>query len=141
MIIRALGILIAICGPLPLIADIAIAARNIRPGEVLGEADVMVIRGEAEGAFNSLAPIVGSEAKVALYAGRIILMSQIAEAASVERNQIVEISFSSNGLSMTTEGRALGRGSAGQRIRVMNLASKTSIFGTIQNDGSVRVSN
>lgn len=41
---------------------------------------------------------------------------------------------------MTTEGRAFGRGFEGQRIRVMNLASKTSIFGTIQQDGSVRVS-
>ncbi len=140
MMIRALAISLSFGGALPLAADIAIASRNIRPGEVLDTTDVMMVRGEADGAFNSAAPIVGSEAKVALYAGRVILTSQIAPAASVERNQIIEITFASNGLSMTTEGRALGRGSVGQRIRVMNLASKTSIFGTIQSDGSVRVS-
>lgn len=140
MITRALTICFFLIEAMPLAAEIAIASRNIQPGEVLGPNDVMVIRGEALGAFENATQIVGSEAKVALYAGRAILAAQIAPAASVERNQIIEINFSSNGLSMTTEGRALGRGSVGQRIRVMNLASKTSIFGTIQNDGSVHVS-
>ena len=136
-------VLIAIiCGftACPVLADVAIAARNIRPGEVLSETDVLVIRGDANGAFESAGSIVGAETKVALYVGQAILPAQIAPAASVERNQLIEIRFVSNGLSMTTEGRALGRGFEGQRIRVMNLASKTSIFGTIQQDGSVRVS-
>jgi flagella basal body P-ring formation protein FlgA len=122
MILRAFPIALLLITSAPISAEVAIAARNIRPGEVMSVTDVMVIRGEASGA------------------GRVILTSQIVPAASVQRNQIVEIRFSSNGLSMSTDGRALGRGSAGQRIRVMNLASKTSIFGTIQSDGSVRVS-
>lgn len=77
----------------PVIADVAIAARNIRPGEVLGETDVLVIRGDANGAFENAAPIVGAETKVALYVGRAILPSQIAPPASVERNQLIEIRF------------------------------------------------
>jgi flagella basal body P-ring formation protein FlgA len=140
MILRAFPIALLLITSAPISAEVAIAARNIRPGEVMSVTDVMVIRGEASGAFKSADLIVGAEAKVALYAGRVILTSQIVPAASVQRNQIVEIRFSRNGLSMSTDGRALGRGSAGQRIRVMNLASKTSIFGTIQSDGSVRVS-
>ena len=124
----------------PAFSDIAIVTRNIRPGEVLQATDVLMVRGEALDAYNSVEKIVGTEAKVALFAGRAILKGQLAAAASVQRNQIVELIFELNGLSMTTEGRALGRGSVGQRIRVMNLASKTSIFGTIEDNGSVRVS-
>lgn len=126
--------------PCVLSADIAIAARNIRPGDVMNITDVMVIRGTSEGAFESAEQIIGAEAKVALYAGRAILVGQITPAARVQRNQIIEINFSSSGLSMSTEGRALSRGTVGQRIRVMNLASKTSIFGIVQQDGSVSVS-
>lgn len=128
------------CVALPVAADIAVAARNIRPGDVLTASDVILIRGEAQDAFTETEALIGLEAKVALYAGHAILTSQVTRAASVERNQIIELVYASEGLSMTTEGRALGRGAEGQRIRVMNLASKTSIFGTIQRDGSVLVS-
>ena len=140
MIYRAFPIALLLITSAPISAEVAIAARNIRPCEVISVTDVMVIRGEASGAIKSADLIVGAEAKVALYAGRVILASQIVPAESVQRNQIVEIRFSSNGLSMSTDGRASGRGSVGQRIRVMNLASKTSILGTIQSDGSARVS-
>ena len=124
---------------LPLWADMAIATRNIRPGDVLREDDVMVIRGDAPDGFDDTAQLVGLETRVALYAGRAILSNQVGKATTVERNQIIEIVYAGKGLSMTTEGRALGRGAEGQRIRVMNLTSKTSIFGTIQSDGTVRV--
>ena len=124
---------------LPLWADMAVATRNIRPGEVLRDSDVMVIRGEASGGFDDKDALVGLEARVALYAGRAILNAEVGRAATVERNQIIELVYANGPLSMTTEGRALGRGAEGQRIRVMNLTSKTSIFGTIQHDGSVRV--
>lgn len=124
---------------LPLCADMAVATRNIRPGDVLRDSDVMVIRGEAPDGFAEKTAVVGLEARVALYAGRTILNTQVGRAAMVERNQIIELIYAGDGLSMSTEGRALGRGAEGQRIRVMNLASKTSIFGTIQHDGTVRV--
>ncbi|MEM9126779.1 MAG: flagella basal body P-ring formation protein FlgA, partial [Pseudomonadota bacterium] len=42
-------------------------------------------------------------------------------------------------LSITTEGRALGRGAAGDRIRVMNLSSRTTVTGLIRPDGQIEV--
>lgn len=128
------------CCVFPAFAEVVVAARNIRPGEVLSGSDILKIRGQAAGGFEDEAAVIGTEAKVALYAGRAILAAQIGPAASIERNQIVELVFTAHGLSMTTEGRALGRGSEGQRIRVMNLASKASLFGTIQRDGTIKVS-
>lgn len=124
----------------PACAEIVIAARNIAPEDVLEEADILQVRGEAVGAFETADQVIGRAAKVALYAGRAILRSQITTAALIERNQIVELVYLGNGLSMITEGRALGRGGIGQRIRVMNLASKASFFGTVQSDGTVRIS-
>lgn len=138
--IRGILIIFFWLGSFPASADIAIATRNIRPGEVLQNVDVLMVRGAAKEAFSDPNDVIGTEAKTALYAGRIIKRNQLTAAASVQRNQIVELVFTNNGLSMSTEGRALGRGAVGQRIRVMNLTSKTSIFGTIERNGSVRVS-
>ncbi|MGH1577985.1 flagellar basal body P-ring formation chaperone FlgA [Planktotalea sp.] len=134
-----LSIILLAYTALPLAADYVVASRNIRPSDVLTKDDVILVRGDTENAFSTVDLVLGLEARVALYAGRAILNTQVGRAASIERNQIVEIVFVSAGLSMSTEGRALGRGSEGQRIRVMNLASKTSIFGIIQRDGTVRV--
>ncbi|MFK7877509.1 MAG: flagellar basal body P-ring formation chaperone FlgA [Paracoccaceae bacterium] len=121
-------------------ADTIIATRNIRPGTVLVESDLSLASGEVPGAFDNAGPIIGQEALVALYAGRPILVEHVGRAAIVERNQLVQIVFLTAGLMIKAEGRALGRGAEGDRIRVMNLTSKSSLFGTIQTDGTVRVS-
>lgn len=136
---RSLLALLLVLLAAPLSAEMAIATRNIRPGDVLRESDVMLVRGDASDGFSEKTQVVGLEAKVALYAGRTITRTQVGRAASVERNQIIELIYESAGLSMSTEGRALARGAEGQRIRVMNLASKTSIFGTVQQNGTVLV--
>ena len=47
--------------------------------------------------------------------------------------------FLKGGLRIATEGRALGRGSEGEIIRVMNLSSRTTVSGRIQSDGSIEV--
>jgi flagella basal body P-ring formation protein FlgA len=59
--------------------------------------------------------------------------------ALVDRNQIVALDFRAGGLSIRAEGRALARGGAGDVIRVMNLASRTTVSGRIRPDGVVDV--
>ena len=59
--------------------------------------------------------------------------------ALVERNQIVELIFARNGLHIVTEGRALDRAGAGERVRVMNLSSRSTLFGTVTASGTVSV--
>ncbi|MEM9579889.1 MAG: flagellar basal body P-ring formation chaperone FlgA [Pseudomonadota bacterium] len=122
------------------LAETVVAARNLRPGSILLDTDVVQVGGVVPGSYSSTAQVVGLEVKVALYAGRPVMSEQLGPPATIERNQLVEIIYQSAGLSIRTEGRALGRGSEGQRIRVMNLTSKSSLFGTVQSDGSVRVS-
>lgn len=121
-------------------ADTVIAARNLRPGSVIMPTDLTFASGTVHGSFGEIEPIVGQEAKVAIYAGRPILVEHVGPPATVERNQLVRLVYTANGLTILAEGRALGRGADGQRIRVMNLSSKSSLFGTVQTDGTVLVS-
>jgi flagella basal body P-ring formation protein FlgA len=49
------------------------------------------------------------------------------------------MSYASGGLHIITEGRTLDRAAAGELVRVMNLASKQTVTGTVAEDGSVEV--
>ena len=42
-------------------------------------------------------------------------------------------------LRIATEGRALDRAAAGEAVRVMNLASRQTVTGTVAPDGSIEV--
>lgn len=137
---RWLAFLSIIAGTGSVAADTVVAARNLRPGAVLSAGDVLQVGGDTAGSFANAQNVIGMEAKVAIYAGRPILTNQLGAPATIERNQLVELIYETSGLSIRTEGRALGRGSEGQRIRIMNLSSKASLFGTVQPDGTVSVS-
>ena len=76
-----------------------------------------------------------------LYAGRPITAADLGAAAVVERNQTVSLVYRTGGLSILTEGRALSRGRPGDVIKVMNLASRATVMGTIGADGSVAVNS
>lgn len=120
-------------------ADIVVPTRTIRPESVLTAADLGVIAGERLDAFDRVEDVIGQEARIALYPGRPILLDVIGPPALIDRNQIVSLRFEGMGLVITTEGRALERGGVGDRVRIMNLSSRATLFGFVQPDGSVEV--
>ena len=120
-------------------ADSIVATRTIRAQTVLSVEDFTLVDADIPGALTDPTEVIGLEARVTLYAGRPILASDLGSAAMVERNQTVSLIFRSAGLSILTEGRALTRGGVGDQIKVMNLASRTTVTGTIETDGSVLV--
>ena len=71
--------------------------------------------------------------------GRPILASQLGAPALVERNQLVRMTYAEGALRIATEGRALDRAGAGEPVRVMNLASRQTVTGTVAPDGSIEV--
>jgi len=73
------------------------------------------------------------------YAGRPIPFEAIGPPALINRNEIVALHFQSAGLTISTEGRALERGGVGDRLRIMNLSSRATLFGFVQSDGSIKV--
>lgn len=121
-------------------AETVVATRTIRPQQVLTDADVKLDPASIAGAHDKVADVVGQEARVAIYPGRAVMRGTLGRPALVDRNQVVELIFDRNGLVITTEGRALARGGVGERIRVMNLSSRTTLFGTVAPNGSVIVS-
>jgi flagella basal body P-ring formation protein FlgA len=122
-------------------ADTLVAARTIRSKAIVGPEDVYIKDIDTPGAYTALDDVVGMEARVALYAGRPIRSGDVGPPALVDRNQIVALTYIKGGLSISVEARALGRGGAGDVVRVMNLASRSTVSGVVQSDGSIVVKN
>ena len=121
------------------VADVVTPTRTLRPGTLITAADLVVKDADQGGMVDRIDDVVGQEARVALYAGRPIPFDAIGPPALINRNEIVALHFQTAGLSITTEGRALERGGIGDRVRIMNLSSRATLFGFVQPDGSIKV--
>ncbi|WP_299194041.1 flagellar basal body P-ring formation chaperone FlgA [uncultured Litoreibacter sp.] len=124
---------------LPAMSETVIANRTIRAKEIIMPSDVNMSPDDIPGMASGLPDVQGLEARRILYAGRPIALSDVGPPALVNRNQIVALAYNINGLTIQTEGRSLGRGGLGDRIRVINLDSRTTVSGKIDATGVVQV--
>lgn len=120
-------------------SDTVVATQTIRPQQIITADAVRLDPAQVTGAFARLDAVVGQEARTAIYPGRAVMRGSVGLPALIDRNQPVELVYAHGGLRIKAEGRALGRGAAGERIRVMNVDSRTVLFGTISPDGSILV--
>lgn len=120
-------------------ADTVVASRTLAARTVLSDADLQVTTEDTAGAVETGTAAVGLELRSAVYAGRPILMENLRLPAVVERNAIVAVIFSRDGLTIRAEGRALDRAGAGEVVKVMNMSSRTMIQGRVGDDGAVWV--
>jgi flagella basal body P-ring formation protein FlgA len=123
----------------PALAASVTPVRPIRAQTVVSAADLALLEESLPGAVGSIEAAAGLEARVTLYPGRPVLADQLGPPALVERNQVVRMVFARGALAIEAEGRALDRGGAGERVRVMNLGSKQIVTGAVAADGSVEV--
>ncbi len=124
----------------PVHADTLVAARTVRSQAILGQEDVRVVPGPTDGPLNDPAQVVGLETRVVLYAGRPIRPSDIGPPAVIDRNDLVTLRYRAGALAIIAEGRALNRAGLGDRVRVMNTSSRTTVTGKVLSDGSVEIS-
>ncbi|MEM9343166.1 MAG: flagellar basal body P-ring formation chaperone FlgA [Pseudomonadota bacterium] len=136
---RWLALFAALVPPLPALADSVIAARTIRAKAVVAAADLAISPDDMPGAIRKLDEAVGREARATIFAGRPLTAGDLTEPAVVERNGLVQMVYDHGGLTILTDGRALNRGAPGERIRVMNLASRMTVTGTVAGPGRVTV--
>ncbi len=122
-------------------AEVLVAAKTIRANSVLSADDVAISPQSSQLGLTDPQDAIGMETRVVLYAGRPIRAEDLQSPALVNRNQIVPLVFQQGGLTITTMGRALDRGASGDIIRVMNMQSKSTLFGTVGQDGRITVSN
>ncbi len=117
---------------LPAQADVVLAARTMRAGTAIEAGDVILTSDRAPiGAASHIDEVIGQEARVTLYAGRPIPLGSLGPPAMVERNQLVTLVFQQGGLNIRADGRALARGAVGDEVRIMNLGSRSTVFGTV----------
>lgn len=114
-------------------------AHTLRPGHVLTAVDVVVAEGR-RGAFSDIDQVLGLEVRRTLYRGKPLQIGDIGAPALVERNEIVTLIYQTGTLSIATEGRALGRGGIGDKLRVLNLVSKNTVVGRVSDTGEITVS-
>lgn len=114
-------------------AEGAIAARMLPARTVITPDDIHLPPGADPQAY------VGKETRYAIYMGRPILETSLAQPALIERNQIVTVVYQAGGLNITAEARALGRAAAGDSLQLLNQQSRSVIYGTVLNDGRVLV--
>ena len=123
----------------PALAESVVATRTLRPNTVIGPDDLTVVDAALPGALSDPALALGLETRVAIYAGRPVLQSNLGSPTLVQRNQVVSLVYLAGSLAISAEGRALSRGSEGETVRVINLASRTTVSGRIGPDGAVYV--
>ena len=122
-------------------AEALTTVRAIRPATVIAQSDLAWMPSEERGVLADYSDAVGLESLVTLYPGRPILPEHLGPPAIVTRNQFVPLVFKQGNLLITTEGRALGRGAAGDWVRVLNTTSKNTVSGRISDDGRVVVTS
>lgn len=121
------------------VADVIVPVRNIRAREIIAAADLNVKQADVPGTLTKLSDAAGLEARVALYVGRPLRPGDVGPPAIIGRNEIVVLIFRNGPLQIRTEGRALDRAASGDAVRVMNIASRTTVMGRVRPDGTIEV--
>ena len=117
-------------------AQQVIADRTLRPGETVAAAD---LRPGPDGNAAAVEALAGLEVRRAVYRGRPVRAADVGPPTLVRRNALVRLVYRSGGLGIRTEGRALDSGAKGERVRVMNLASRQTVTGVVTRAGRVEV--
>jgi len=116
-----------------------VALTGIRAQSMIAPEMVTLSETETIGAYADLSAVIGLEARVNIYPGRPIMLDALGAPAILERNQAVVMRFRRGALTIYSEGRVLDRAGVGERVRVMNMDSKTVIFGRVGADGTIEV--
>lgn len=125
----------------PDVREVAILARPVQRGEILSVDDFVYEERSvnmARGAIEADAA-QGMEAVRPLAPGRIVRVSDIITPRLVRRGEPVLIAYKTGGLTITTQGRALGSAGAGEQVRVVTNSTQRTLDGFVAGNGLVRI--
>ncbi len=106
------------------IAPLVTAARHLRAGTIVQDADILVDGGAPDAVASLKKTMAGKEIKHTVYAGKPLTLSDLGSPTVIKRNAVITIEFIRGPLVITTDGRALDPGGVGDTVRVMNLNSR-----------------
>jgi flagella basal body P-ring formation protein FlgA len=145
--VAAIAIAISASGRLAA-ADLTLPVPTIvlYPGDVIRDGLLVdhefALDPQAGGGFiEDRSVLLGKVAKRTLLPGKPIPVNGVSEPKVVSNGSQVRVVFSEGGLTISTYGAALQAGGVGDMIRIRNPESGIIVTGTVQPDGSVRVSD
>lgn len=112
-------------------ADQVTTSRSLQRGAIIRDGDV-------SGPY-AVEDYVGLELIRSMRAGAVLTPRHVRMPLMVKRNETVTLVFRRGALTMETTGRALGEGSEGDRIPIINTTSRKRITGRIIGQGIVEV--
>lgn len=121
-------------------AEDVTAAQMLRKGTVLTDADVNIKISPSEDFTEIRSAFVGQELRRTIYAGHKINRAHVGAPILVKRNAPVTMIYNYGTMRLTAKGRALGAGSIGDTINVMNTSSRKKIIGIVTGPETVEVS-
>lgn len=133
----------SLTGRLEVTASIPVITVPMSVGDVIGERDIGWIEIPARQLSHSIVTsadeLVGMAARRGLRPDSPIRTSDVQRPILVKRGSLVTMLVTSDRLSLTAVGQALENGSKGDRIRVNNTSSSTTVEGIVISAREVRV--
>lgn len=123
----------------PACADIVTPLAVIPAGTVVEGHHLTIAPGDMPGALSDPRDAIGLETVVTLWPNRPVRAQDLGMPTVVDRNERVRLTYAVGGLSITVDGRSLGRAGAGEPVRVMNMASRNTVTGIATGPGHVEV--
>ncbi|WP_158915102.1 flagellar basal body P-ring formation chaperone FlgA [Caulobacter sp. S45] len=110
-------------------AQVLVYAHNMMAGDVVAASD---LEWSAEAVAADDTPhdaqaVIGKAARGPLRAGAAVTIHELVNPKVVRRNDMISVDFSSDGVTLSLIGKAMGDASAGDPIEVMNTSSKKII--------------
>ena len=124
--------------------EIAVPATDIERGDAIQAKDLITIKRPASQVSNEVirpaSELIGMVPRRALRAGEPVKQVDVAKPILVDKNQLVTVTYSTKGLSLSMRGRAQNAGSMGETIKVQNPQSKRMLEGVVTGAGQISVS-
>ncbi|NHK26325.1 flagellar basal body P-ring formation protein FlgA [Parvularcula flava] len=111
----------------PAIAADVMAVTTLERGRILSVSDIDIYPAAGEDPYMVHQAYVGKQLKRTVYAGSEISPMHLQEPVLVQRNAMVTMTYKFGTLTIVTSGRALGNGSTGELVDVMNLESRKTV--------------
>jgi flagellar basal body P-ring formation protein FlgA len=141
---RIAGAGFRVSGRIAELVRVPVMVRNLRRGETISPGDVAVqriARSELrDDVVRTPEELVGQAARRGLRAGAPVSADSLMEPILVQRNEAVTIVYRIPGLTLTARGRAIGGGSRGDMVTVINNQSNRTVEARVTGAGHVTVS-
>lgn len=125
------------------IASVPVLARPVRPGEILGNADLDWVDVEtsslARNAVLDASDIVGRTPRRPIRPGQPVAFSDLRMPVVVSKGALVTLYLQTPHMVLTAKATAAEDGSMGQTIRVVNVRSRKTVEGIIVGPGQLRI--